>query len=274
MLHFSIVIVAKDAAHKIGRLLKSVEGLSDDIIVCDSGSSDDTMSIAREFGASVYSIQWKGYGKSKNRAVSYAKHDWVLSLDSDEKIDSELYNTLSTWKPEDDNTVYQVLWKNFFGERWIKHSDWGSDWKNRLFNKKIANWDDSVAHEDIISNQKLSYKKLSGYLEHYSFQHPDEYISKMMNSARLTAYKYHKQNKKSTVMHLVFSPAVCFIKSYLLRGGFLDGGKGWLIARTSAYYTYMKYQLLWKLNRNQQVSGTATTSFPPVVHSIKMNRVS
>jgi glycosyltransferase involved in cell wall biosynthesis len=125
MSKFSIVIVAKDSADKIGRLLQSLQGLSDDVIVCDTGSSDDTIGISQRTGATVHSIPWEGYGKSKNRAIGFAKHDWIFSLDSDEKIDPELYAELQQWQPGDTQTVHQVLWKNFFAGQWIRHSDWG-----------------------------------------------------------------------------------------------------------------------------------------------------
>src|SRR5215213_8074469 len=105
MCKFSIVIVAKDSADKIGRLLQSLQGLSDDVIVCDTGSSDDTINISKQAGATVHSIPWKGYGASKNEALGFAKHDWILSLDSDEKIDPELYQQLQQWQPADKQTV-------------------------------------------------------------------------------------------------------------------------------------------------------------------------
>ena len=107
---FSIVIVVKNGADTIGRLLQSLQGLSDDVIVCDTGSSDNTLDIARNAGAFVHSIPWEGYGKSKNAAIDYAKYDWILSLDADEKIDPELYAQLQHWNAANDQTVYRVLW--------------------------------------------------------------------------------------------------------------------------------------------------------------------
>src|SRR5438128_2264675 len=111
MSQFSIVIVAKNAENKIGRLLTSLQGLTDDVIVVDTGSSDATATIAENAGAKVHHLPWKGYGRSKNEAIAFAKYDWILSLDSDEKIDSQLYAQLSQWKPLTETTVHQVLWK-------------------------------------------------------------------------------------------------------------------------------------------------------------------
>ena len=131
MSYFSIIIVAKNAEHKIARLLASLQGLSDDVVVIDTGSTDATAAVAEKAGASVHHLPWKGYGKSKNEAIAFAKYDWVLSLDSDEKVDAELYQQFKNWKPGEENNVHQVLWKNYLGDQWIRHSDWGNSWKKR-----------------------------------------------------------------------------------------------------------------------------------------------
>jgi glycosyltransferase involved in cell wall biosynthesis len=249
MSQFSIVIVAKNAENKIGRLLTSLQGLTDDVIVVDTGSSDATVTIAENAGAKVQHLPWKGYGKSKNEAIAFAKYDWILSLDSDEKIDSELYAQLRQWKPLNETTVHQVLWKNYFGDQWIRHSDWGNNWKKRLFNRNVARWDDAIAHEDLTSDQPLRFLKFKGYLDHYTFIDSREYASKMINSAMITAEKYHQMRKEARLFKLIFAPWFSFLKTYVFKFGFLDGYKGWVIAKTTAYYTFIKYARLKELNR-------------------------
>jgi glycosyltransferase involved in cell wall biosynthesis len=247
---FSIVIVAKDAADKINRLLESIQGLSDDVIVCDTGSTDKTRDIAEAMGASLYSIPWEGYGKSKNNAIGYARYNWILSLDADEKVDAALYNELKKWQPGDDHHVYQVVWKNFLDGKWIRHSDWGNQWKNRLFNKNVVHWDDAIAHEDIEGKEPLKFVKLSGYLEHYSFKNLREYATKMIHSALITAERNHTRGKRYVGIKILVAPAYSFIKSYIIKLGFVDGYNGWLIAVTTAYYTFLKYARLNELNKN------------------------
>jgi glycosyltransferase involved in cell wall biosynthesis len=249
MSSFSIVIVVKNAEHKIGRLLKSLEGLTDDVVVMDTGSTDATVSITEKSGIKVHHLPWKGYGKSKNEAIGFAKYDWILSLDSDEKIDDELYSQLKNWKPTNESTVHQVLWKNFFGDQWIRHSDWGNSWKKRLFNKHVVRWDDAIAHEDLTSERPLQFVKFNGYLEHYTFTDSREYAFKMINSAMITAEKYHQMGKEVGSLKLIFAPAYSFVKTYFFKLGFLDGYKGWLISKTTAYYTFIKYARLKELNR-------------------------
>ena len=250
---FSIVIVVKNGAEIIGRLLQSLQGLSDDVIVCDTGSSDNTIQIAKDAGASVFSIPWEGYGKSKNVAIGYARYNWTLSLDADEKIDPVLYVQLQEWSPANDQTVYQVLWKNFLAGEWIRHSDWGSQWKNRLFNKHVVQWDNAIAHEDVTSDKPLQYVKLNGHLEHYSFKDTKEYATKMIHSAMITAEKYHQQGKRFALLKLFFSPLYTILKTYIFKFGFLDGHKGLLIAVTNGYYTFIKYARLNELNRNKEI---------------------
>jgi hypothetical protein len=170
-------------------------------------------------------------------------------MDSDEKVDPDLYAQLQQWQPGDVQTVHQVLWKNFFGTKWIRHSDWGSSWKNRLFYKHTVKWDDAIAHEDITSDKPLRFVQLKGYLEHYTFKDTREYASKMVHSAMITALKYHQKGKKASWLQLTFSPFYSFFKTYVLKLGFMDGYKGWVIALTTAYYTFLKYARLHELNK-------------------------
>jgi len=245
---FSIVIVAKDEEKKIDKLLSSLQGLTDDVILLDTGSTDATPLMAEKAGAKVHHGSWKGYGKSKNEAISFAKYDWILSLDSDEKIDPELYEQLKQWHPVNDTTVHQVLWKNYFGNQWIRHSDCGNSWKKRLFNKHVARWDDAIAHEDLTSDRPLQFVRFKGYLDHYTFSDNREYAFKMINSAMITAQKYHQKGKRVGWLKLMFAPWFSFVKTYILKLGFLDGYKGWIIAKTTAYYTFIKYARLRELN--------------------------
>jgi glycosyltransferase involved in cell wall biosynthesis len=246
---FSIVIVVKNASDKISRLLQSVIGLSDDIIVCDTGSTDDTIRIIRRFDVRLFEISWEGYGRSKNAANRFAKYDWILSLDADEKVDPCLFRELKNWRPASNTSIYKLRWKNFFGDQWIRNSDWGRNWKNRLFNKHLVRWDDAIAHENLCSEHDVTFHRLSGWLEHYSFSNESEYKFKMEHSAKITGMKYHQQQKRCSVINILLSPAFTFMKVYLLKLGFLDGPTGWLIAITSARYTFLKYVTLKNLNR-------------------------
>jgi|694.fasta_scaffold22180_5 glycosyltransferase involved in cell wall biosynthesis len=246
---FSIVIVAKDSANVLPRLLDSLKGLTDDIVVCDSGSKDQTPFIASDFGAKVHHISWEGYGRSKNTAVQYAKYEWVLSMDSDEKIDQTLYNSLKNWKPSDEHAVYQVRWKNFIGNYWIKNT---GGWKSRLFNKKIAHWNNAIAHEDIISESGIHTTRLNGFVEHYSHRDFEHLFTKYLDSAMITAQNQHLGGKKSSVLKIIIKPIAAFFRSYLLRIGFQNGFIGLIYAFASSYYTFLKYTRLYELNKTNK----------------------
>jgi len=246
---FAIVIVAKNSEDKIGRLLKSLQGLSDEIIVCDTGSTDNTIGICKDYGATVHEMPWEGYGTTKRKASAFANKDWILSFDSDEEVSADLYRSLKNWKAGSDDTVYQLLWKTYLGDRWIKYSDWGHAWKNRLYNRKVVNWDDAIAHEDLRSKQPIRYQKINGCLNHYSFLDIKDYATKMVNSALLRGKEYHLQGKRAKWYHTVFSPLFTFFKCYIIKLGFLDGYYGWIVSRTSAYYTLLKYAHLEELNK-------------------------
>ncbi len=248
---FAIVIVAKDAAHKLDRLLHSLKDLCSEVWVCDTGSSDNTIAVAQSHGVHVHQMPWEGYGTTKHKASMLPYNDWILSLDSDEELSAELYQALKAWQPGNHQIVYQILWKNYLGDTWIKHSDWGSSWKNRLFNRKAVNWNFAVAHEDLESEAPITYQKLNGFLNHYSFLDTRDYAIKMMHSATLIAQQYHQKGRQSSIAHILINPPINFIKCYLLKLGFLDGFNGWLIAKTSAHYTFIKYSYLRELNKHK-----------------------
>lgn len=247
--NFSIVIVAKNSADMLPRLLASIKGLTDDIIVCDSGSTDQTPEVAIQLGAKVHHIPWEGYGKSKNNAVQFAKYDWVLSMDSDEKVDDTLYSTLKNWTPVNEQTVYQIRWKNFIGNYWIKNT---GGWKTRLFNKKNAHWNDAIAHEDVVSEGKINVMRLKGFVEHYSHRDFKHLFAKYLDSAMITAENQHILGKKSSVVKIIIKPFAAFFRSYLLRFGFQNGFIGLVYAFASSYYTFLKYTRLYEMNYNNR----------------------
>jgi putative colanic acid biosysnthesis UDP-glucose lipid carrier transferase len=259
---FSVVIVVNDSGRKLPALLKSLHGLTDDIIVCDTGNHDSTIDLAKTPGARLIHLEWEGYGRTKNLAAAQAKYDWVLSLEPDERVDQQLHSFLRSWSPANTHEVYQVLWKNFIGNEWIRYSDWSRKWKNRLYNKQVATWEDTLAHEDITSSVQLNYVKVNGYLEHYSFGSKDEFVTKVKRSAMLAAMKYHLGYKRSTWAHVAISPVVSFLNNYIFKLGFLDGKKGWLVATTSANYAFRKYWALWKLNHNKFQQQELEIFFP------------
>ena len=135
MVKISIVLICKNEVDVIGRTLKSLEGITDDIIVYDSGSTDGTQQFVKQFGVNLQEGEWEGFGKAKNTANQFAKYDWVLNLDADEAIDEELKKSILACDLSNDKLVYDLWYKNFLGEKHLKYGEWGRDHHIRLFKR-------------------------------------------------------------------------------------------------------------------------------------------
>lgn len=248
-LNLSIVIVCKNEADIIGDTLQSVQGITDDIVVFDNGSTDSTKEIVRQFNARLFEGEWEGFGKTKRRAALLAKYDWVLSLDADEAIDSTLKQSLLGLQLRDEKTAFEIRFKNFLGEKYLKYGEWGRDKHIRLFNRKTVNWDESFVHEELVIPGGVAVKRINGYVLHRTMKDMKEYSEKMVKYAMLNAEKYHRQGKKASWFRIRLSPGFTFLNYYILKLGFLDGHEGYVCARMTAYYTFLKYAGLREISR-------------------------
>lgn len=249
MQFISVVIVCKNEAGIIGQTLHSLAGLTDDIIVYDTGSTDNTVEIIKQFDVHLHQGKWEGFGKTKNKAMALAKYDWILSLDADEAIDGELKQSLLILQLNNEKAVYEIKYKNFLAEKYLKYGEWGNDKHTRLFNRKTVNWDDAPVHEQLIFPAGIVTINLAGYILHRTMKDVKDYASKMVNYAFLNAEKYYRQGKQSSWLKLRVAPGFAFFNYYILKAGFLDGHAGYLCAKMTAYYTFLKYARLKELNR-------------------------
>ena len=245
----SVVIVCKNEAHIIGNTLQSLQGLTDDIIVYDNGSSDDTVAIAKKFPVKLYEGKWVGFGKTKNAAIALARYDWILNIDADEAIDEELKRSLFELSLGNDDVVYKINFKNFFGDKWLKYGEWGSDRHIRFFNRKKVNWDEAQIHEELVYSRKTQIEKLKGNILHFTAPDLEKYKLKLAKYAELNAIKYFEKGKKAGSLKKYASAFFSFIQNYIFRAGFLDGKAGYQCALLMAGYTYKKYSKLNELNK-------------------------
>jgi glycosyltransferase involved in cell wall biosynthesis len=244
----SIVIACKNEAAIIASTLQSLQGVSDDIVVYDNGSTDGTQQIIKQFtNVRLEEGVFEGFGKTKNKANALTKHDWILSLDADEAIDEELKQSLLVLQPESGKTVYDISFKSFLGDKCIKYGEWGGDHHIRLFNKKIVAWNDAPVHEELVFPTDVEVKKIKGYVLHKTMEDMKDYASKMAGYAMLNAEKYFRQGKKASWFKLRLSPGFTFFHYYILKLGFLDGHEGYVCAKMTAYYTFLKYARLKEL---------------------------
>jgi (heptosyl)LPS beta-1,4-glucosyltransferase len=242
--------MTKNEADIIGKTLQSLRDFTDDIVIVDNGSTDQTMAVSRSFNCHIIETIWQGYGPTKNIGIDAAKHDWILSLDADEVPDEKLLKSISGIDFDKTDKAYDLNFKTYFGEKHIKFGEWGIDHHIRLFNRTLIRWSNDEVHEQLIIPANVSIEKLTGAVHHYTIKNAVELKEKFIKYAALNAKKYHG-NKRSSVIKMWGSPAFSFIKNYLFKLGFLDGNEGFTIAKLSAYYTWLKYYRLKQLNKNK-----------------------
>jgi len=239
----SVVIITKNEANNIAACIASCLQVSDHIIVVDSHSTDETVAIARKNGAQVELIVWQGYGHAKNFGATKAKHDWILSIDADERLDDEMVKTLKKIDLEKDH-IYGFRRLNHVGKKAIKHGEWNPDIKFRLYHKDASSWNLDAVHEQLEGGPWHKKTVIAGYLMHYSYVNIQDMVDRLDHYAKLGASQmFEKQNMPGVFS--IFKPTFRFLKSYYIKGGFLDGKIGYQIAKANAdsvrkKYTYLK----------------------------------
>jgi glycosyltransferase involved in cell wall biosynthesis len=245
----SVIVISKDEAHDIRDCLASV-AWADEIIVLDSGSSDETVNIAREFTSHVYtSADWQGFGIQKNRALAYASKDWVLSLDADERVDHTLQSEIQQVLKHPQFDIYFMPRLSSFCGRFIYHSGWRPDYVARLFKRGSAEFSYKLVHESLAFTSPAGYLKQS--LIHISYQNLHEVLDKMQRYAMLGAAELHAKNKHASLLGAIGHGVWAFMRTYIIRLGFLDGAQGLMLALNNAETTYYKYLQLYFLNKKK-----------------------
>jgi glycosyltransferase involved in cell wall biosynthesis len=240
----SVAIITLDAAGPLGACLDSV-AFADDLLVVDSGSRDDTVAVAERHGARVLNAAWRGFGPQKQLAVDNAKHDWVLCLDADEQVTPELAQNIATALAAPAAQAYRMARCNRFLGRWLRHGEGYPDWSLRLFDRRHARWSADAVHERVLHDGPAAM--LGGDLLHDSAESLDLYLSKQNRYTSLQASRLHAEGCRASGLRLVLSPALRFIKFYLLRLGFLDGIPGLLHISIGCMNSYIKYAKLIEL---------------------------
>ncbi|MGA7749122.1 MAG: glycosyltransferase family 2 protein [Gallionella sp.] len=248
MTKFSVIIITKNEAANIRACLDSVKW-ADEIVVVDSGSSDATVEICRELGAQVHVHDWPGFGMQKNRALSYATHEWVLSIDADERVTPELQAQLIKAMEDNSEDGFYVPRLSQFCGKFIRHSGWYPDFVLRLFKREKARFSDDLVHESAILQGRAG--KLSSPLLHYSYVTGADVERKVDQYSSAAAQQMFNKGKVANSADAPVRSAWAFFRTYCLRLGFLDGMAGFNVARMNARTTYLKYKKL-KVLRSAQ----------------------
>jgi glycosyltransferase involved in cell wall biosynthesis len=244
----SVVVITKNEADAIERCLRSVHW-ADEVIVLDCGSTDRTVEISQKLGARVsVTTDWPGFGPQKNRALAQATGDWVLSLDADEWVTADLRDEiLNVISRPDGATAFRAPRLSSFCGRFMRHSGWWPDYVTRLFRRGAARFSDDVVHERVIAEGKTG--TLREPIMHETFVDLDELLQKMNNYSSLAAKDMRHGGRKAGLAGAVLRGLWAFIRAYFLRGGFLDGREGFMLAVATAEGTYYRYAKLMLLNK-------------------------
>ncbi len=247
-LKLSSIIIAKDEEKNIKRCIESQLDCIDEIIVLvDDATADKTLEAAGNYEkVKAQNIKWKGYSETKSYAVELASNDWVLWIDADEALTPELSGELLKFKSSSpDCSAYSFPRKANFLGRWILHSGWYPGRVTRLFNKHNAKFSGSDVHEELLVNGTTG--RLKSDLEHYTDPNIKHYFEKFNNYTTLAAEELGKRGKNFRLTDILIRPLFIFFKMYFLKGGFLDGIQGFILAVFSSAYVFTKYCKLWEL---------------------------
>jgi glycosyltransferase involved in cell wall biosynthesis len=241
MLAISATIITYNEAPNIGRAIRSLP-FADEILVVDSGSSDETAQIAATLGARVIVHRWEGFAAQKNFASNQAQHDWILSLDADEELDAEAQAAIARWKASQPSAVaYRFARRAHYQGRWILHSGWYPDYKVRLFDRRQACFEGRYVHESVAVRGPVG--TMPGEILHYTCDSLEEHRQRIEFYTDLAAREMFERGERRRAWVPLLVPWE-FFRSYILRLGVLDGVQGLHIARMAARYVRRKYAKL------------------------------
>lgn len=245
----SVVIITFNEEQNIERCVQSVKEVADEIIVLDSFSTDQTVTIARSLGAVVHQEKFRGYIGQKNLAIQLATHNYVLSLDADEALDEKLAASILGVKKDFSCRAYRMNRCTNYCGHFIRHGLWYPDPKIRLFDRRCARWAGMNPHDKIEVDHHFPVGQLSGDILHYSFTTPDDLVWQNNRLSSISAASLYAQGRRSSWFKMLARPAWAFMNGYFFRLGFLDRFDGFVIAIHTSQQVFMKYSKLFRLQR-------------------------
>jgi len=253
-LPLSVAMISFDEEDTIRKTIEAVREIASEIVVVDSHSTDRTREIARELGARVFEEDWKGHIAQKNSALGKCSEPWILALDCDELVSPGLRDSIVAAVNDPSADGYLVNRRTVYLGRTLRHM-WQPDWKLRLVRRGAKPvWGGYDPH-DSLSIEGTTAKLGGGFLEHYSYRDLDDHFRRLVGYARIAAQSYHARGKRSGAGKIVLSPLAGVFKSYILRGGFLDGMPGLIAAASKCAYILFKYCFLWELEHRKDDGG-------------------
>ncbi|MGH8544810.1 MAG: glycosyltransferase family 2 protein [Gammaproteobacteria bacterium] len=258
----SAILVCFNEEGNIGACLESL-GWCDEIVVVDSFSTDRTVEICRQYTDRVIQREWAGYRDQKAFAHSQARNDWVLLLDSDERLSPELSQEIrqALSQDKDKYSGYSMPRMVFYLGRWWRRGGWYPDYKVRLFRRERGSWGGSDPHEKIIVHGKV--RRLHSPIYHFSYRNIDDHLQRINKFTTTSSYELRKKGTRWRATDAVARPMFRFFRSYILERGFLEGFGGLYVAVTAAVYVFLKYAKLWELELEDKRKGDSGNEEPP-----------
>ena len=242
-------IITLNEATNLERCLNSIKEVADEILIVDSGSTDRSRMISQQFNVRWIEIPWPGYVTQKNNVLQHAIHPWVFSIDADEALSPELLWEIKALKVSsnlgEDISGYSMPRCVFYDQRWIRHGDWYPDRLVRLFRKDCARFTGGRIHERLEIKGRTA--RLTGEIEHHSFKNQADHWERCQKYAALWAADKFEQGRTTNPLSPLLHAAFRWLRGYVLRCGFLNGRRGWQIAKLSAKEVFLKYRLLREL---------------------------
>ena len=256
MPRLSVTLIAKNEAADIGAALASVSW-ADEIVVVDSESTDETVAIARQYTDRVVVRAWTGYIDQKNHAATLASHDWILSLDADERVTETLAAEIRSTLAAPAHAAYRIPRVTWHFGRWIRTTDWYPDYQVRLYDRRAAHWTGKYVHEAVTVNGTVG--RLRGELQHYAYRDIADHLETMDRYTTYAAQQLYESGRRAGVLQIAGHPPLAFLRNYIAKGGMRDGTAGFVISAMNAYYVFLKLAKLWELQRlsAEQITSAA-----------------
>lgn len=244
----SVTIITRNEATNLEAALESVSW-ADEIIVVDAGSTDDTVDIARRHGARVEVRDWPGYGPQKNHAATIAANDWILSIDADERVTPALAGEIrDLMQRGPERQGYRMPRVTRYLGRWIRSTDWYSDYQLRLYDRRAARWNDRRVHESV--ELPGAPGVLHNDLQHYAYRDISHHLATIDRYTTLAADQWIVEGRRTNVIAMALHPPLAFLRNYVLRGGIRDGAAGFVVSVLNSYYVFLKLAKLWERQEN------------------------
>ena len=236
-------MITRDEAANIEACLASV-AWADDVLVVDCGSTDRTVEVARAKGARVIVKDWPGYGAQKNFAATQAAHDWILSVDADERVTPELAAEIRARLSGDVAAAgFRIPRVTWHLGRWIRTTDWYPDYQTRLYDRRRARWKERRVHESVTADGPVA--QLAHDLQHYAYRDITHHHQTMDRYTTLAAEDMYASGRRAGWVDVALHPPAAFLRNYVLRRGFTDGLPGFIISVMNAHYVFLKFAKLW-----------------------------